>query len=528
MKKILPLLSFLLLLVSCTAEIDEQFAGACAGEKLVFQASVEGCGMPDTKVYADENMKVLWNAGDQISIFNNSTYNWKFVFQGDDGDTAGDFEPVGDEGLGNKVDYIYAAYPYNELTQLGTDGVLTMMLPWTQEYKEKSFGVGANTMVAVSDGQFLAFKNVGGYLSLRLYGDDVSVSRIIIKGNNGEKISGMATVTMPMGGIPAVTMSDANAMGLVSLVCDPPVKLGESATSYTDFWFVLPPVTFSNGFEITVVDDKGATFKKATTNKYSVKRNTLDWMKPLKVEPTHQSANLPVPEAVDMGLSVKWASFNLGASVPEEWGDIYAWGETEPYYVEGFGYAQVGSQQTAIPIWKPGKEAGYYWPSYKWCMGSKSTLTKYCEYPDNGYEGFTDGKTVLDLEDDAAHVHLGGKWRMPTIDEFMELMENSTRAWTTVNGVEGFLVTSNKTNNSIFIPNEGVAEDVNIVGILSNQGGFYWTSTLQGGESWDAYAFYTVLWAPLNHDEVPDEVAWSTEHAMRFHGTAIRPVYAAN
>ena len=66
MKKILPLLSFLLLLVSCTAEIDEQFAGACAGEKLVFQASVEGCGMPDTKVYADENMKVLWNAGDQI------------------------------------------------------------------------------------------------------------------------------------------------------------------------------------------------------------------------------------------------------------------------------------------------------------------------------------------------------------------------------------------------------------------------------------------------------------------------------
>ena len=112
------------------------------------------------------------------------------------------------------------------------------------------------------------------------------------------------------------------------------------------------------------------------------------------------------PVAVDLGLSVKWAWFNLGASLPEEYGDYYAWGETEPYY------------SSLDPLtWKDGKEAGYYWLSYKWCMGSGDTMTKYCTESTYtyGYNGFTDGKTVLNLEDDAAHVNLGGKWRMPTI-----------------------------------------------------------------------------------------------------------------
>ena len=291
MKKILPLLSFLLLLVSCTTDIDQQLAGSRAsapGEKLVFQASVEGCGTPDTKVYADENMKVLWNADDRISIFNMNTFNWQFAFEGEDGDTAGGFEPVGEDEPGTDVGYVYAVYPYKAETALSTDGTVTTVLPAEQAYKAHSFGIGANTMVAVTDDQFLAFKNAGGYVELRLYGDNISVRRITIKGNNGEKIAGKAAITMPLGGVPEVTM-DGSASDAVSIVCDKPVKIGASATDYTDFWLVLPPVTFTGGFEITVVDEMGGTYTKKTAKSFEVKRNTLDWMAPLKVEPTYDN-----------------------------------------------------------------------------------------------------------------------------------------------------------------------------------------------------------------------------------------------
>ena len=291
MKRILPLLSFLLLLVSCTTDIDQQLAGSRAsapGEKLVFQASVEGCGTPDTKVYADENMKVLWNADDRISIFNMNTFNWQFAFEGEDGDTAGGFEPVGEGEPGSEMENVYAVYPYKAETALSTAGVLTTVLPAEQAYKAHSFGIGANTMVAVTGDNFLAFKNVGGYVELRLYGDNITVRRITIKGNNGEKIAGKAEIAMPLGGVPEVTM-DGSASDAVSIVCDKPVKIGASATDYTDFWLVLPPVTFTGGFEITVVDDMGGTYTKKTAKNFEVKRNTLDWMAPLKVEPTYDN-----------------------------------------------------------------------------------------------------------------------------------------------------------------------------------------------------------------------------------------------
>ena len=289
MKKLFPLISLLLLMSSCTAEIDEQFGSRAGvpGGKTVFQAALEGCtatdSMPGTKVYADENMKVLWNADDRISIFNMTTGNSQYVFTGDDGDTAGGFEEVWEAESGSDVDYVYAAYPYQVDATLGTDGVLTMTFPFMQYYKEHSFGIGANTMVAVTDGTFLAFKNVGGYLSLRFFGDDVSVSRVTIQGNNWERIAGEGMIEMPLGGTPTVTMGSRSS-SRVSVVCDPAVKLGADAKHYTDFWFVIPPVTFENGFTITVTDERGYTFTKSTTKPFTVSRNTLDWMSPLKVQ----------------------------------------------------------------------------------------------------------------------------------------------------------------------------------------------------------------------------------------------------
>lgn len=137
-------------------------------------------------------------------------------------------------------------------------------------------------------------------------------------------------------------------------------------------------------------------------------------------------------EYVDLGLSVKWATTNVGASSPEEYGAYFAWGEYN-------------------------NKDDYDWTTYRHCYGTSSTLTKYCNKSSSGYNGYTDSKTVLDPEDDMAHANWGGDWRTPTAAEWTELMdsENCTWTWTSRNDVYGYEVTSKKpgfTGNSIFLP----------------------------------------------------------------------------
>lgn len=134
-------------------------------------------------------------------------------------------------------------------------------------------------------------------------------------------------------------------------------------------------------------------------------------------------------QAVDLGLpsGIKWASFNVGARAPWEYGGYYAWGETE-------------------------EKEDYSWETYKWCNGSSNTITKYCI--NDGY-GTVDGKITLDPEDDVAHVKWGGDWRMPTEAEQEELRNNCDWEWTEVNGVSGYRVKSRVNDNSIFFPAAG-------------------------------------------------------------------------
>ena len=145
------------------------------------------------------------------------------------------------------------------------------------------------------------------------------------------------------------------------------------------------------------------------------------------------------PEAVDLGLSVKWASFNVGAVIPEDYGEYYAWGETK-------------------------KKTSYDWNSY--AFGLQDALTKYTK---------ADGKDKLEPEDDVAHVILKGTWRMPTKAEFEELRNNCSWSWKTINGVVGELVTGSN-GNTIFLPAGGSKYQTGI----SSDGmlGYYWTSSL--------------------------------------------------
>lgn len=154
-------------------------------------------------------------------------------------------------------------------------------------------------------------------------------------------------------------------------------------------------------------------------------------------------------EYVDLGLSVKWATCNVGATTPEEYGDYFAWGEVEP-------------------------KTTYNWSTYKYGTASDQ-LTKYCNNSSYGKDGFTDNKTVLDPEDDAATANWGGAWRMPTKAEQDELFVNCTWTWTTQNGVNGYKVIG-PNGSSIFLPAagymyEGTPDDAG----LSDS---YWTSSL--------------------------------------------------
>ena len=142
---------------------------------------------------------------------------------------------------------------------------------------EKSFGLGANTMVAATqntDDTFLAFKNVGGYLKLSLYGTDVTVKSITLKGNNGEKIAGKATITHSYGSNPSVTMAE-EATDEITLDCGAGVTVGSTAETATDFWIVVPPTTFAGGFTITITDKYNGVFNKITTKQFLIERNNI-------------------------------------------------------------------------------------------------------------------------------------------------------------------------------------------------------------------------------------------------------------
>ena len=804
-------------------------------DDVVFYASFERPVDEGTRVYANEDLLLRWTADDRISIFNKNTYNQQYRFAGETGDNAGGFDKVaGSEfATGNAISHVVSVYPYQSTTKISESESLTLTLPAEQHYAENSFGLGANTMVSVTADNFLQYKTVGGYLRLRLYGESVLVSSITLKGNNGEKLAGKATVTMPLDGTPAVTLAE-DATDQITLVCDTPVALGATVEEGKDFWLVVPPVSFSKGFTVTV-SGKGGVFEKSTEKTVTIERNKLSKMAQIEVElspaqprnviyytssdetvvtprndgnrfganilsneyvdglgvitfdgdvtsiggdafggcrsltsitipnsvtrighiafcdctsltsitipesvmsigysafsgcfslmsfggkfasqdglflidsennlvavalgaingevtipdgvtrigddvfwgcrsltsitipegvtsignasfsgctsltsitipesvtsiensaftscsslpsitipesvtsigsfvfqscrsltsitipegvtsigdytfsyctsltsitipegvtsigenaflwctslnsitvkpevpPTGSlamfdetnnapiyvpagsvdayksaqywsdyadriqsipSSSVPVPEAVDLGLpsGLKWASFNLGATKPEEYGDYYAWGETEPYY------------SSLDPLtWKEGKEAGYAWSSYKWCIGDYKNLTKYCYDFYYGFNGFTDTKTVLDLEDDAASVNLGSGWRMPTDAEWTELRNNCTWTWTTQNGIAGRRVTA-RNGNSIFLPAAGYRSGTNLYD--AGYDGEYWSSTL-----------YTD--APLSEETPP--YAWTvvfvSGNVVRLNGSrqlgeSIRPV----
>ena len=172
-----------------------------------------------------------------------------------------------------------------------------------------------------------------------------------------------------------------------------------------------------------------------------------------------------VHEYVDLGLpsGTLWATCNIGATTPEGYGDYFAWGETKAKSV-------------------------YNWEKYKYAKGYYNEyplLTKYCTDDYYGENGFVDNLTLLQPSDDAATANWGRDWRMPTLEEWKELRDNTTRIWTTQNGVYGKLFTG-PNGNTLFLPAAKRQEE----GLDFNYSfGCYWSSTLDEGSPGCAIIF---------------------------------------
>lgn len=300
MKSYRLLLAGLLVGASFSCARQEADVPVSPGREL-FYASLEQPADAETRVYADENLMVLWHADDRVSIFDRYTYNQEYRFTGETGDNAGAFQKVQTDDFvtGNELPNVYAVYPYQASTRISNAQVLTLTLPSEQMYAVRSFGPGANTMVSATEDNNLLFKNVGGYLVLKLYGEGVYVTSLTLKGNADEPLAGKAVVTAPLEGVPSVEMQ-TGASREITLTCPEPVALGATAEDYTEFWFVLPPTSFAGGLTVTVTGGKGDRFTKTTERSITITRSEISRMAPLKVSLEPGFDTMPIGNVPDI------------------------------------------------------------------------------------------------------------------------------------------------------------------------------------------------------------------------------------
>ena len=481
-----------LALAGCQAEqellIPEESEVFIQEDSKVFTATIEDAFGGDTKTSLDESGNVLWKQGDQVSVFAGSTVNEHYQVSDDsDGKTAATLNKILDGGFvaGTDIDNNVAFYPYSSTAELAKSGsnyvISDIELPATQTYAAGSFGNGAFPMATVTssiEDMNFKFKNVLGGLKLQLKGT-ATIASITVTGNNNEILYGDAEVTVANGSAPSITLSDASAK-TVTLDCGAGVTLdSETATA---FIIALPPMTMTGGFTVVVTDTESKRMEISTSKSQVITRSNL-----LKMPVVNYVGTVPVPDAVDLGLSsgLKWASFNLGASAPEEFGGYYAWGETET-------------------------KTNYDVSTYVLCNGTSKTLTK---YNSDSSRGVVDNKTVLDLEDDAAHVQLGGTWRMPTSADWGELRIEASFTWTddyNSTGVKGVIITG-KNSNSIFLPAAGYINGTSLT--QEALASMCWSSTLSSSDV--RYSFY---------NSGTEVMAGSQQADLRWYGLTIRPV----
>ena len=284
-------------------ETDNPVTDYVLPEILYASMTDEDKDKPQTRtVVGDDGRKILWQNGDAVSYFAGNMHNARYTYTGEGGEStielAIDAEKPGTQGA--LISKSHSVYPFDENITVVYDekaGIdkINLTYPATQKYAANSFGKDANIMVAAGKNNLdneLFFRNACGYLVIKLYGSTKVKSITLSSVSGTDKIAGPAVVVASSDAAPVVTLAD-EASTAVTLDCSnggEGVQLGGDKEHATEFWFALPPVSFTDGIKITVNDVNGNTYTKQTSNEVNIVRNEVQPMAALKFE-----SNTPAP-----------------------------------------------------------------------------------------------------------------------------------------------------------------------------------------------------------------------------------------
>ena len=448
-------------------------------QMLTVQAVWEGTPSTRTAIQAD-GTSVWWSPAESINLFYGSAYGGKFTSTNTEPAEIAQFTGTlttlsGYSADANISESYWAIYPYQESNTFDGNSV-SLTVPAIQQAASGSFANNLFPAIAKSSNTDLLFHNVCGGAVFVVATE--GIKSVVFQSIGGENLVGKVKLSLDADGIPVI--DEVSGGSDVVRVNAPDGGFFETGTEY---YAVFLPQTLSEGLSITY-EKEGANAIAKIERSIVVHRSLFGSITNLD-ETAFTPVEVPLAE-VDLGLSVKWANLNLGAVRPEEAGAFYAWGEVTT-------------------------KEGFHWGNYLWNdgvdgLGYPQNITKYNR---------TDHKVYLSSTDDAASVQLGGKWRLPTDKEILELLEQCS--WTFVSdyegtGIKGYQVTGS-TQESIFLPLSGWYRfDAPTTLRTSNLSAGYWASR-RDSEPNAALQLY------LETDATPAMAA-----NMRSNGYSIRPV----
>ncbi|MBO4670625.1 MAG: hypothetical protein J5640_02115 [Bacteroidales bacterium] len=475
--------------------------------------SIAGGATSGTKTLVRNNKEVWWQSLDMIDVYDSQSGN-KYTYMSDlaSGETArtstftiySEKDPesfVLPDGkyyaVYNSYTYLVTKYNPNAESYSISEQKLHMCLGGEQFCPAGSFGQGGLPAYGVfgNGSTNVRMKPLCGGLKFRLSRGDV---RIISFSSLDDitNICGFFTVSNLDSETPTVQNDGVKDVGLLNITIYP--EDGGTFKAGTDYYIVMTPGQF-DGFIARLYTTDDTTIEVKSTKTQTVKPGVFGYL----AKPLDEYGRI----AVNLGLpsGIRWANMNIGANSPEDFGDFFAWGETEPYYEAGYA-------TSTSPVWKTGKEAGYDYASHK--------------YKDGNY-GYTQysGTATLNHDDDAAYVNWKYTWFMPSQANFVELIENCDRQFTenyNGTGVAGMIFTGRGeySSNSIFLPLAG--ERCGLNWYSKNSEGFYWSRSTNKSEK----ALYMKINAPgyAGYQEATVNAS-DTNTGERYWGFPIRPVY---
>lgn len=457
------------------------------------------------------NGQFTWAAGDTLGVFPLNGFQTAFPINEGAGTNTAQFDGA-DWALRGGAQYA-AYFPLQHNFDLNKNNITVTYMGQSQAGNNTTYHLGKYDYIATpytdveaNGNATFQFSHLGTLVRFSLVMPEADFYSKLIISTNSNKFMTVASYGLSNS---VSSLSSVKSDTEVSMDLN---GISTSAPNQSIILYMMMAPTDLSGGALTITVEGNKRYYTATISGKNMNAGAAYAYNATCESPTPTTSS-DTHEYVDLGLpsGLLWATCNVGANAPEEYGDYFAWGDTEPYYAEGH------SQDATSNDWREGKSNGYDWQSYKWCNNGEWTgLTKYT-FPDDQTDGIWywngrfigDNKTVLLPTDDAATVNWGEGWRMPTYDDLCELCNNCTWNWTTLNDVNGYEVVG-PNGNSIFLPAAGYRNyrSLNSVGSYGN----YWSSSLYGYQThYSQYLYFYSLY-------------FGTTDGDRYSGRSVRPV----